>query len=691
MSGALRLLVVALVAALTGSTAWAAAPELKDANRHSFALVIGSRSYRHTGEIAFAHNDAAAIRQFLIDDLGYRPDNIALFKDATYGQLLRWFGSERRPQGKLFRSARAGRSNVFVYFSGHGVPDLKTRAAFLLPTDTDPDDISTAYPLALLEKNLGLIKTKIGPQRRLIVMLDACFSGSGSRGGRIRIKGGLIPNLSPRPEIIRLSAAGSGQFANEDDGAKLGLFTAKFLAGVRGAADSNDYGRRDGVVTWAELARYVREEVSYRSERDLDRRQVPEMPADVPLDWRFKVAARARLVAPSAVRPLPAKPVLLQAEQAYQAALKVAYGSGAARDDKRAFALFSQAAAAGHIGAMAWLGRTYLSGWGTKVDGTKARMWCEKAAAAENPVGMACLGDLYRQGKSLEQNFTKAHEWFQKAADKGEPWGMTGLGALYHDGTGVKQDYTKAREWYEKAAAKGYGIAMLNLGFLHRDGHGVPQDYKKARQWFENAATKGDAIAMNKLGSLYYNGQGVPQDYAKAREWYEKAAAMDNATAMSNLGILYRDAQGVKQDYTKAREWVEKAAEKGEANAMTSLGLLYANGHGVPQDYAKARAWYEKAVAKGEATAMYNLGVYYDEGRGVERDGAKAANLLLRAAKLGEEHAQSDLRTNLAKWHFGTRRALQRKLSELGHYSGAIDGNWGPASRAAFEAYLTAR
>ena len=109
-------------------------------NADSVAVVIGNRSYKQTVPVDFAHTDADAIRAYLIERLGYRESNVFVLKDATLNEFNQVFGTERNPQsGRLWRNVREGRSNVFVYYSGHGVPDLATKQPFLLPEDGNPN------------------------------------------------------------------------------------------------------------------------------------------------------------------------------------------------------------------------------------------------------------------------------------------------------------------------------------------------------------------------------------------------------------------------------------------------------------------------------------------------------------------------------------------------------------------------
>ncbi len=107
-------------------------------NKDSIAVVIGNQIYAHKDipSVAYAQQDAAAIRQYLIDTLGYRDGNIIYAEDVSKTGLEKIFGTEKNYRGMLFN-----------YYSGHGAPDPVTNEAYLVPTDCDPVMMSlTAYP-----------------------------------------------------------------------------------------------------------------------------------------------------------------------------------------------------------------------------------------------------------------------------------------------------------------------------------------------------------------------------------------------------------------------------------------------------------------------------------------------------------------------------------------------------------------
>jgi len=271
-------------------------------NAESIAVVIGNKSYKRASTVDFAHNDADAIKAYLTGALGFREQNVFLLKDATLSELNQMFGSDASPQsGQLWRSAVEGRSHVFVYYSGHGVPDLATRQPLLLPQDGNPNLIETGYALQTLYRNLELVRQKIGTQRQLIVMIDACFTGETGRKGE-SLLAVSAPGFTPaKPRagsgIVKLVATSGTTPANWDENQKLGLFTSRFLMGAAGLA-RHEGAPEDSPLVWSDLQRYLAQAVEAAARRDSGREQAPEIDqASLALPVGLPVPAVARAVA----------------------------------------------------------------------------------------------------------------------------------------------------------------------------------------------------------------------------------------------------------------------------------------------------------------------------------------------------------------------------------------------------------
>ncbi|MBM3572121.1 MAG: caspase family protein, partial [Alphaproteobacteria bacterium] len=190
------------------------------ANPDAVAVIIGNKTYRdRVPAVEFAHNDAAAIKRFVVERLGYRDGNVIEVRDATLGDLRRVFGSEASPRGQLANWVKPGRSDVVVFYSGHGVPGLQDRRGYLLPVDGDANLAeSTGYAIDLLYANLARIEA-----RAVTVFLDACFSGDSPKGLIVRATSGL--SVTPRlpgggGRVAVLAAGGGDQVASWDEQAR---------------------------------------------------------------------------------------------------------------------------------------------------------------------------------------------------------------------------------------------------------------------------------------------------------------------------------------------------------------------------------------------------------------------------------------------------------------------------------------
>jgi len=226
-----------------------------------FALVIGVEKYAGLPDAQFAERDAETMRDHLLA-LGYPARNIVLLTGAraTSG------GMRKNLETWLPNNVRAD-STVFFYYSGHGAPDPQSGQAYLVPADGDPQYLEdTAYPTKRLYAKLGALKA-----RRVIVAMDACFSGAGGRSvlakGVRPLVGKVEMGESSSDKITAFSASGAEQISGTADDQGHGLFTYYFLKGLN---------ERGGKASPAALHDYLRPKVEDRAKRD-NRDQTPQL------------------------------------------------------------------------------------------------------------------------------------------------------------------------------------------------------------------------------------------------------------------------------------------------------------------------------------------------------------------------------------------------------------------------------
>ena len=245
----------------------------------AMAIVIGNRQYGHGApEVPYAHNDAAAFAAYFTDVLGLEQRKVIVKKDITSVGMARLFGTAEAPEGLVHRVAALGIEEVFVVYSGHGVPRLSRSGparGYLLPVDVPPGEPEFgAYGLARLIEQLEAL-----PVARVTLFLDACFSGLSQGGALVPETSGSFGVAVAAPEqrasvsVLAATAFDRPQFAHWLDDREHGAFTWYALAGLRGAADAEG----DGAVSLDELHAYVRREVGFDVLARTGREQTPSL------------------------------------------------------------------------------------------------------------------------------------------------------------------------------------------------------------------------------------------------------------------------------------------------------------------------------------------------------------------------------------------------------------------------------
>ncbi|MFC2094552.1 caspase family protein, partial [Bacteroidota bacterium] len=253
-------------------------PKLSKSNPDAVAVIIGNKNYRKKDipSVDFALEDASIMKQYLINTLGYREGNIIYFSNAAQGDMNSVFGTSSNYKGKLYNYVKEGKSDVFIYYSGHGAPDPESKQGYFVPVDCDPSTVSlNGYSLNTFYNNLSKINYK-----SLTVVIDACFSGSSE-------KGPLLKNISPvfitidnqvviKENTIIFTSSKGDQVSSWYPEKEHSLFTYYFLKGIQGNADSNS----DKKLTYNELSDYLLDNVPYMARRLNNREQTPQVIGD---------------------------------------------------------------------------------------------------------------------------------------------------------------------------------------------------------------------------------------------------------------------------------------------------------------------------------------------------------------------------------------------------------------------------
>ena len=258
------------------------APAGEPIYKNAVAIVIGAEKNSYgVASAPYAARDAHVIAKYFENSLGIQDVRLITNEQVTGNALSDFFDPRF---GYLQNVVKPGETDVFVYYSGHGMPDVADNGSqdvYLFPYDARKELVKDrGYSLNKLYTDLNNLKAK-----SVTVILDACFSGSSrqtlsyqseniSNAKGVRI---TMPDLSCRPwdtnPNFRLFTSSTGdQTSLGYDQAQSGLFTYYLAVGLQGEADSND----DGVIMIDELVTYVTESVSKEAKNIRGGAQTPE-------------------------------------------------------------------------------------------------------------------------------------------------------------------------------------------------------------------------------------------------------------------------------------------------------------------------------------------------------------------------------------------------------------------------------
>ena len=237
------------------------------------ALIIGIEDYENTFAAPFAKNDALAFNDFVHFSLGVPKQNIKLLMNDDAGRtntlttIAKW----------LPRIVKEDKSDVYVFFSGHGLASEDGEDLYLLPSDGDPELLEDS---TLLRNSLFKKIAKLNP-KSVTVFLDTCYSGA-TRTNEFLVAAKPIFIVAEEqdipPKFTVFSASAGRETAKVLKEAEHGLFSYYMMKGLEGEADANS----DNQITNGELIAFINKYVSRQAN------QTPQLngnPNNILVQW----------------------------------------------------------------------------------------------------------------------------------------------------------------------------------------------------------------------------------------------------------------------------------------------------------------------------------------------------------------------------------------------------------------------
>jgi hypothetical protein len=247
-----------------------AIPRLNPANvrvqqsRDAVAIIIGIENYRRVAKADFANADAKEFYTYASRALGIKPENIKLLVDdgADLSDVLDAF------QNWLPLKVNKGKTDVYVFYSGHGYPSQDGKGLYFLPFNVDSKILDRTSV-----KQKEIVSALQKAQAKSVTMfIDACYSGQ-TRNGEVLVAGIKPVSITTEeqaypPEFTVITASAADQFSSASQDLKHGIFSFYLMKALEGDADENN----DGRLTSGELQRYLSDMVG-RQAMGLNRTQ----------------------------------------------------------------------------------------------------------------------------------------------------------------------------------------------------------------------------------------------------------------------------------------------------------------------------------------------------------------------------------------------------------------------------------
>lgn len=235
--------------------------------RDAVAIVIGAEQYEFLPRADFADNDARSFYDYANRALGVPREKIKLLSgfSAKRSDILlairNWLGAE----------IVSGKTEVFIFYSGHGLSSPDGKKRYFLPVDANIDLLEDT---AIAHDQLLKIVNFHNP-KAITMMVDSCYSGTSRSGGALLASvrpvaiHSEVDNLPTNTTLISSSSGSQISASSVEIGH--GLFSYFVMKGLEGEADSN----KDQKITAQELHAYVAERVG----KEAFRRGIQQNPA----------------------------------------------------------------------------------------------------------------------------------------------------------------------------------------------------------------------------------------------------------------------------------------------------------------------------------------------------------------------------------------------------------------------------
>lgn len=240
-------------------------------NNDAVAIIIGIQNYKRLGKADFANQDAQIFYEYAHRALGIPSERIKVLTDSDADQAA--FLKTFRNWLPLY--VNKDKTDVFVFYSGHGLPSQDGKSIYLLPYGVDQDLLDeTAIDQRKINEAIQITKPK-----SVTMFIDSCYSGVSKNGETLLASAKPVVlknlNIAYPPEFTIMTASSSNQISSSSPHLQHGIFSFYLMKGMEGNADID----KDGNITFGEMQKYLMDNVP-RLAMTLNRKQDPQFIGD---------------------------------------------------------------------------------------------------------------------------------------------------------------------------------------------------------------------------------------------------------------------------------------------------------------------------------------------------------------------------------------------------------------------------
>lgn len=241
-------------------------------SKNKIAIIIGIENYAEAPKANYANLDAQYFFDYARRAFGVKKQNINLLinEDATVVKtdkaLSLWLKSK----------IKKNRSELIIFFAGHGLASTDGKELYLLPQDGNPDRLKRT---ALSRTDLFREIIELNP-KSVTMFLDTCYSGVSRDEQMLLASARPLRIVADEQEGIPdnftiFSASKLDQISSGLTEVNHGIFSYYLMKGLEGYADFNE----DKKITNGELLAYMDENVSQKA-AEQGREQNPSLAGD---------------------------------------------------------------------------------------------------------------------------------------------------------------------------------------------------------------------------------------------------------------------------------------------------------------------------------------------------------------------------------------------------------------------------